>query len=75
MQMLGCSSPLTCPTQLKDGIQSVMQLQVGEPVGIMTLKQDMSEFYSKSPSQIGMGTRPCEHLDPTLQVLIITIIK
>lgn len=42
--------------------------QVGKPVGIMSMKQDMSEFYSQSPLRLGMGSRPCDAVDPKMQV-------
>lgn len=43
-------------------------MQVGSPVGVMGLDQDMTEWYGQRPLQLGMGYRPCELLDPSIQV-------
>lgn len=45
-------------------------LQVGDPVGIMSLDQNMSEYYSQDPLRLGMGLRGCAGLDPAVQVFV-----
>lgn len=43
-------------------------MQVGPPVGVVGLEQDMQDWYSQQPLTLGMGYRPCDKLDPAMQV-------
>lgn len=43
-------------------------MQVGPPVGVMGLEQDMQDWYGQQPLTLGMGYRPCDKLDPSIQV-------
>lgn len=43
-------------------------MQVGQPVGVMGLEQDLKEWYGQQPLKLGMGYRPCETLNPSFQV-------
>ena len=45
-------------------------MQVGKPVGVMALDQDLNEWYGQQPLKLGMGYRPCERLSPSIQVLL-----
>lgn len=49
-------------------MQGKQTFKVGSPVGVMGLDQDMTEWYGQRPLQLGMGYRPCELLDPSIQV-------
>ena len=43
-------------------------MQVGPPVGVMGLEQDMQDWYGQQPYMLGMGYRLCDKLDPSVQV-------
>ncbi len=45
-------------------------MQVGTPVGVMALDQDLNEWYGQQPLKLGMGYRPCDLLSPDVQVLL-----
>lgn len=45
-------------------------MQVGAPVGVMALDQDVNEWYAQQPLKLGMGYRPCDLLSPDVQVLL-----
>ena len=37
-------------------------------MGVMGLEQDMQDWYGQQPLMLGMGYRPCDMLDPSIQV-------
>ncbi|KAA6428036.1 MAG: hypothetical protein FRX49_02697 [Trebouxia sp. A1-2] len=41
---------------------------VGTPVGVMALDQDLNEWYGQQPLKLGMGYRPCDLISPDVQV-------
>jgi hypothetical protein len=41
-------------------------LAIGRPVGVFSLDQDLHEWFTRS--SFGMAGRPCEHLQPSVQV-------
>ena len=49
-------------------------MQVGGPVGIMSLDQDINEYYSRHPLKVGMGNRQCSTMGPKSQVRQVTLL-
>lgn len=45
-------------------------VQVGSPVGVMAVDQDLNEWYGQQPLKLGMGYRPCELISPDVQVTL-----
>ena len=56
------------PTTAAGWASRLDDVQVGPPVGVMGLEQDVQVWYGQQPLTLGMAYRQCDRLEPSVQV-------